>query len=204
MKLYDYLPSGNSYKVRLLLSYLDLGYNHIDLDIIKGETQSPDFKHKNPAGQIPLLELSDGRRIAESNAILFFLAEGTPYWPSNVFDQAKALQWMFFEQYKHEPSIAVARYIHHYAMDQREDELPKLTIIGYQALDIMETHLDDHLWFTRGGGGDGRTIADIALFAYTHVADEGGFDLTRYPNITAWLRRFSDHPRHIAITDHPA
>ena len=200
MKLYDYLPSGNSYKVRLLMSYLGVTYTHVPVDIIKGESQAKDYKRINPAGQIPLLELSDGRRIAESNAILFFLAEGTPYWPSNAFDQAKALQWMFFEQYKHEPSIAVARYIHHYAMDTRKAELKSLTPRGHAALAVMETHLEDHHWFV----GAGPTIADIALYAYTHVASEGGFDLTQYPNILAWLDRVSDHPKHIRITDLPA
>jgi len=200
MKLYDYLPSGNSYKVRLLMSYLGLSYDWVNLDIIKGETQTDSYKSKNPVGQIPLLELADGRRIAESNAIIYFLAEGTPYWPKNAFDQAKALQWMFFEQYKHEPSIAVARFIHHYAMEQRKDELPVLTKKGYLALDVMEAHLADNLWFV----GAGPTIADVALYAYTHVAGEGGFDLTKYPNILAWLDRFSDHPRYIRITDKPA
>jgi len=199
MKLYDYLPSGNSYKVRLLLAYLDISYDWVNLDIIKGETQDPSYKAKNPVGQIPLLELSDGRRIAESNAILFFLAEGTPYWPSNAYDQAKSLQWMFFEQYKHEPNIAVARYIHNYCHDERSSELPRLMENGQKALDIMESHLADNLWFAGGG----RTVADIALYAYTHVAGEGGFDLSDYPNIMAWLDRFSDHPRHIRITDIP-
>ncbi len=199
MKLYDYLPSGNSYKVRLLLSYLGVPYTHVPINIITGDSQTQAYKALNPAGQIPLLELSDGRRIAESNAILFFLAEGTPYWPSNVFDQAKALQWMFFEQYKHEPFIAVARYIHRYAMERREGELENLMPKGYAALDIMESHLADYLWFV----GSGPTIADIALYAYTHVASEGGFDLTQYPNILAWLDRVSDHPRHIRITDEP-
>jgi len=199
MKLYDYLPSGNSYKVRLLMSYLGISYEWENLDIIKGETQSEGYKKKNPVGQIPLLELADGRRIAESNAILFFLAEGTPYWPKNAFDQAKCLQWMFFEQYKHEPSVAVARYIHHYAMETRKQELPVLTQKGYLALDVVEAHLAENLWFVGGG----RTIADIALYAYTHVAGEGGFDLAKYPNIMAWLDRFSDHPKHMRITDKP-
>ena len=199
MKLYDYLPSGNSYKVRLMMSYLGLSYEHAPLDIIKGETQTDGFKAVNPAAQIPLLELADGRRIAESNAIIYFLGEGTPYWPKNAFDQAKCLQWMFFEQYKHEPSIAVARFIHHYAMEQRQAELPALTKRGYLALDIMETHLDGAQWFAGGG----RSLADVALYAYTHVAGEGGFDLSAYPNITAWLDRFADHPRHILITDTP-
>ena len=200
MKLYDYLPSGNSYKVRLISSYLGISYEWVNLDIIKGETQTDRFKSKNPVGQIPLLELDDGRRIAESNAILYFLAEGTPYWPSNAFDQAKCLQWMFFEQYKHEPSVAVARFIHHYAMEQRKDELPVLTKKGYLALDVMEVHLAGNLWFV----GAGPTIADITLYAYTHVAGEGGFDLSKYPNILAWLDRVSDHPKHIRITDKPS
>lgn len=199
MKLYDYLPSGNSYKVRLLLAYLGIEYEHVDINIIKGESQSAAYRAKNPAGQIPLLELGDGRLLAESNAILYFLAEGTPYWPFPAFDQAKALQWMFFEQYKHEPSIAVARYIHHYAYESRKDELPALMKKGYLALDVMETALDGQRWFVGGG----RSIADIALYAYTHVADEGGFDLTNYPNISAWLERFADHPKHILITDKP-
>lgn len=200
MKLYDYLPSGNSYKVRLLMSYLGVSYTHVPIDIISGESQTDAYKKINPAGQIPLLELSDGRRIAESNAILFFLAEGTPYWPSNAFDQAKALQWMFFEQYKHEPTIAVARYIHHYAMETRAGELESLMPKGRAALNVMETHLADHLWFV----GSGPTIADIALYAYTHVAGEGGYDLAAYPNVLAWLDRVSDHPKHIRITDRPS
>ncbi|MGJ8562857.1 MAG: glutathione S-transferase family protein [Alphaproteobacteria bacterium] len=199
MKLYDYLPSGNSYKVRLLMSYLGLSYTHVPIDIVAGESQAADYKSKNPVGQIPLLELADGRRIAESNAILFFLAEGTPYWPRNAFDQAKVLQWMFFEQYKHEPSIAVARYIHHYAMDTRESELETLMPKGRAALAVMEEHLAQSLWFV----GAGPTIADIALYAYTHVAGEGGYDLSDYPNIMAWLDRMSDHPKHIRITDVP-
>ena len=199
MKLFDYLPSGNSYKVRLLVSYLGLTYDHVLLDIHKGETQTDDYKSKNPAGQIPLLELSDGRRIAESNAILYFLAKDTPYWPAGHFEQTKALQWMFFEQYKHEPSIAVARFIRMYAMDKRADELATLMPRGQSALTVMETHLADNLFFASSGP----TIADIALYAYTHVAGEGGFDLSAYPNIMAWLDRFSDHPKHIRITDLP-
>jgi len=199
MKLYDYLPSGNSYKVRLLLSYLSVGYEWVNLDIIKGETQTNGFKAKNPVGQIPLLELSDGRRIAESNAILYFLAEGTPYFPASVFDQAKVLQWMFFEQYKHEPSIAVARYIRHYAMETRKGELEALTPRGYAALNVMDAHLADHLYFVGGGP----TIADISLYGYTHVAEEGGFDLSNYAHIRAWLSRMAEHPKHILITDKP-
>lgn len=199
MKLYDYLPSGNSYKVRLLLSYLGLSYDHILLDIHKGETQTDDYKSKNPVGQIPLLELGDGRRIAESNAILFFLAKDTPYWPATHFEQTKALQWMFFEQYKHEPSIAVARFIRMYAMETRAGELDGLMPRGNAALGVMEHHLADNLFFA----STGPTAADIALYAYTHVAGDGGFELADYPNILAWLDRMSDHPKHILISDTP-
>lgn len=199
MRLYDYLPSGNSYKIRLLLAYLGIPYEWVSLDIIKGDTQTDGYKAKNPVGQIPLLELDDGRRIAESNAILYFLAEGTPYFPASVFDQAKALQWMFFEQYKHEPSIAVARFIHHYSMNTRKNELPALTTRGYQALDVMEGHLKEQPYFV----GSGPTIADISLYAYTHVAEEGGFDLSKYAHIQNWLARMAEHPRHILITDKP-
>ncbi|MEE9346617.1 MAG: glutathione S-transferase, partial [Robiginitomaculum sp.] len=130
MKLYDYLPSGNGYKVRLILSYLRIDYSYCEMNIIKGETQTEAFKAKNPAGQIPLLQLADGRTIAQSNAILYFLAEGTPYWPLGAFEQAQVLQWMFFEQYTHEPSIAVARFIRIYAMETRADELPVLMTKG--------------------------------------------------------------------------
>jgi len=199
MKLYDYLPSGNSYKVRLLMSYIGVEYVHVPIDIHKGDTQDINFRAKNPVGQIPLLELRDGRFIAESNAILYFLAEGTPYFPMNAFDQAKCLQWMFFEQYKHEPSIAVARFICNYDKDVRADELPKLRVKGRQALEIMDAHLSKNPWFVGGSP----TIADIALYAYTHVASEGGFDIVAYPNVSAWLERMADHPKHILITDNP-
>ena len=197
MKLYDYLPSGNGYKARLLLSYLDIKYDFVPVNIIKGESQTEAFKSKNPAGQIPLLELGDGRTLSQSDAILYFLAEGTPYLPALTFDRATALQWMFFEQYTHEPSIAVARYIRHYAMATRESELPVLMTKGYRALDVMEQHLTGNRWFAGGG----RSVADIALYGYTHVAHEGGFDLADYPAVSDWLARFADHPKHILITD---
>lgn len=199
MKLYDYLPSGNSYKVRLLLSYLGLKYTHIPIDIHNGETQTAEYLAMNPAGQIPLLQLDDGRRLAESNAILMFLAEETPYIPLNAFDRAKVLQWMFWEQYRHEPAIAVARYISHYA-PERKDELPKLQEKGRAALTVMEGHLTTSPWFV----GSGPSVADISLYAYTHVANEGGFDLSDYPNVQAWCARMAEHPKHILITDVPA
>ncbi len=200
MKLYDYLPSGNSYKVRLLMSYLERDYTHVPIDIHKDETHTADFLAKNPAGQIPLLELDDGRVIAESNAILLYLGEGSSFVPDDKFDRAKMYQWMFFEQYKHEPAIAVARFIRHYAMESRAEDLPNLVTRGNAVLAIMDRHLNDREWFA----GDAQSLADIALYAYTHVADEGGFELSAYPNIQKWLLRFVQHERHILITDQPS
>jgi len=199
MKLYDYLPSGNGFKVRLLLSWLGEDYEFIPLNIIAGETQTPDFLAKNPAGQIPYLELDDGRGLAESNAILFYLALGTEYLPPDAFTQGEILRWMFFEQYKHEPSIAVARFIRIYAPKERSDELPNLMKKGKIALDIMEDHLRKNDYFV----GDKLSIADIALYAYTHVADEGGFDLKPYKAVQTWLKRVKKHPGYIKITDTP-
>ena len=199
MKLYDYLPSGNSYKVRLLLSYLGRSYEYLPIDIHKRETHTPAFLAKSPAGQIPMLELDDGRILAESNAILLYLAEGSVLIPTDKFDRAKMYQWMFFEQYKHEPAIAVARFIRHYAMESRSEDLPNLMTRGNAVLAIMDRHLNDREWFA----GDAQSLADVALYAYTHVADEGGFELSAYPNIKSWLERFADHPKHILITDIP-
>ena len=199
MKLYDYLPSGNSYKVRLLLSYLGMDYTHVPIDIIKGETQTPAYLTMNPAGQIPLLQLGDGRTLAESNAILMFLAEETPYIPMTSFERAKMLQWMFWEQYRHEPAIAVARYISHYA-PEREGELPKLLEKGYAALKVMEGHLAWQSFFV----GSGPSLADISLYAYTHVAGEGGFDLSEFPNIRACLLYTSPSPRDGLLSRMPS
>jgi glutathione S-transferase len=199
MKLYDYLPSGNSFKVRWCLSYLGQAYTHVPIDIHKGDTQTDDFLGKNPAGQIPLLELDNGRLLAESNAILTYLAEGSDLIPHDSYEHAKMLQWMFWEQYKHEPAIAVARFIRHYAMDTRAEALPVLMEKGAAVLSIMDNHLSSRDWFV----GDSRTLADISLYAYTHVADEGGFHMDIYPNLLNWLNRFADHPAHINITDTP-
>jgi len=199
MKLYDYLPSGNGYKVRLLLSWLGEDYEFIPKNIIAGETQTPEFLALNPAGQIPLLELDDGRVLAESNAILFYLALGSAYLPPDAFTQAEVLRWMFFEQYKHEPTIAVARFIRVYAPKERADELPNLMKKGKVALEIMDAHLKNHDFFV----GDKLSIADISLYAYTHVADEGGFDMNPYKSIGAWMKRVKKHPGYIKITETP-
>ena len=199
MKLYDYLPSGNGFKVRLLLSWLGEPYTYIPVDIHAAETHTPEFLAKNPAGQIPLLELDDGRVLAESNAIVFYLAMGSKYLPTDAFAQGEVLRWMFFEQYKHEPAIAVARFIHIYAYEARKAELPALMKKGTAALDVMEGYLKNRDFFV----GDRLSIADISLYAYTHVAEEGKFDLKPYKEIRAWLKRVGSHPNSLKITDTP-
>lgn len=200
MRLYDYLPSGNSYKVRWVAAHLGLDYTHIDVDIHKGDTQTAEFLALNPAGQIPLLALDDGKTLAESNAIIRYLADGSDLVPTDSYAHAKMLQWQFWEQYRHEPAIAVARYICNYDRETRADELAQLMPKGDAALAMMDAHLKERDWFV----GDRCSLADVSLFAYTHVADEGGFDLSAYSSVQAWLTRFSAQDNHIAITDKPA
>jgi glutathione S-transferase len=203
LTLHDNLGSGNAYKVRLLLSHLGLPFHRIEYDVTVSETRTPAFLAKNPNGRVPVLEFEDGRVLAESNAILFHLAEGTPYLPADAFARAQALQWMFFEQYSHEPNIAVVRYWHHFIWDQVKDDpyfqrgLSERTEKGYQALKVMEGHLAGNDFFAGGA----YSIADIALYAYTHVADEGEFDLTDYPAVRRWLDRVADQPGHVLITE---
>ncbi len=198
LRLYDYLPSGNGYKVRLLLRRLGLPYELVELDVMKGETRTPEFLALNPNGRIPALRLEDGPVLAESNAILFYLAEGTPFLPSSRLGRAQALQWMFFEQYSHEPFIAVARFIRHLLPPghPREAELPRLLERGNAALAVMEGQLASRSFLV----GESCSIADLALYAYTHVADEGGFDLSPYPAVRAWLARVAAEPGHVPIT----
>jgi glutathione S-transferase len=197
LRLYDYLESGNAYKVRLLLAQLGIPFERVELDILRGETRTPAFLAKNPNHRIPLLEWPDGRTLAESNAILFHLAEGTPFLPEDRFERARALQWMFFEQYSHEPYIAVVRFwCHTGEAAKRPDEVAARRARGYDALAVMEDHLHHRDYFVAGR----YTIADIALYAYTHVAHEGGFDLAPYPAVNAWLARVRSQPRHIPIT----
>jgi glutathione S-transferase len=198
LTLYDYLPSGNGYKVRLLLSQLGLPFRLIEKDILKGETRTPDFLKLNPNGRIPVLQLEDGRCLAESAAIMFYLAEGTPFLSADRFERADTLRWMFFEQYSHEPYVAVARFWIH-SLGKRQEWAARLEEKwrgGYQALDAMESHLKRHRFFV----GERYSIADIALYGYTHVAEEGEFDLARYPAIRAWLDRVADQPGHVLIT----
>jgi glutathione S-transferase len=203
LTLHDNLGSGNAYKVRLLLSHLGRPFRRIEYDVTVGETRTPEFLAKNPNGRIPVLEFEDGRVLAESNAILFHLAEGTPYLSADAFARAQALQWMFFEQYSHEPNIAVVRYWHHFIWNEVKDDpyfqrgLTERTEKGYQALNVMEGHLGANDFFAGGA----YSIADVALYAYTHVADEGEFDLTDYPAVRRWLDRVADQPGHVLITE---
>ncbi len=198
LRLYDYLSSGNGYKVRLLLAQLDIPFERIERDIDAGETRTPEFLAINPDGRIPVLEFEDGRRLAQSDAILFHLAEGTRFLPDDSWGRAQVLQWLFFEQYSHEPSVAVARFwMQHLPPGSKsEAEFAQKHAKGYAALDVIERGLAED-GFLVGGS---YSIADIALYAYTHVADEGGFELGRYPAIGRWLERVRAEPRHIPIT----
>ena len=201
VRLHDYLPSGNGYKVRLLLTQLGVPYERIEYDITRGETRTTAFlENVNANGRIPVLETEEGTLLPESNAILFFLAEGTPFLPDDRLGKARTLQWMFFEQYTHEPNIAVARaWLHVFDTEMTEERRTALEIkqkLGYAALGVMERHLTSNDYFVGGR----YSIADIALYAYTHVADEGGFDLTGFPAVLAWLERVSSQPRYIPIT----
>ena len=198
IRLYDYLPSGNGYKVRLLLTQLGIPFERIELDILKGTTRTPEFLQKNLNGRIPVVELEGGRFLAESNAILFYFAEGTSFLPADRWQRAQALQWMFFEQYSHEPNIATSRFwLQHLELTpERKAALAQKRPLGYAALDVMEKHVTGRSFFV----GEQYSIADIALYAYTHVAGEGGFDLAKYPNVRAWLERVRSQPKHIPIT----
>ena len=194
LKLYEYGPSGNSYKVKHLLSELGQQAEIIHMDILKGETRTEDFLNtKSPNGRIPVLELEDGKTLWESHAILFYLAEDTKFMPSDPWQRAKVMQWLCFEQYNLEPNIAVARFwLHVKAISQEllDKRLPRKMTGGYQALDILEGGLQGKEYLV----GD-FSIADIGLFGYTHVASEGGFDLARYTNISAWIDRIMARPR---------
>ena len=192
MKIYGDHRSGNCYKLELLCALLDLDYEWQSVDIMRGDTRTPEFLARNPNAKVPLLELSDGRCLAESNAILLFLAEGSRLVPTESFSRARMFQWLFFEQYSHEPYIAVARFIALYLglPQERQAEYQSKQAGGYKALDVMETQLRDSPYLV----ADEPSLADIALYAYTHVAADGGFELTGYPAITAWLRRIEGLP----------
>jgi len=196
--LYNSRISGNCYKVRLLLAQLGIPYETRDVDVVD-RTDPRDFLDGlNPVRRAPTLVLDDGRPLAESNAILWYFGEGTRFVPEDRYDRAKALQWMFFEQYEHEPAIAVARFLKTYSGKPEwwEAQREQLTKRGYKALDALEQGLRGRDWLA----GDSMTIADIALYAYTHAADEGGFSLDEYPAIRAWLDRVAAQPGHVEIS----
>jgi glutathione S-transferase len=199
--LYDYLDSGNGYKARLLLSQLALPYRYVELDILQGASRTPQFLAKNPNGNVPVLELADGRCLPESDAILWYLAEGSDFLPADRFDRAQVLRWLCFEQYSHEPYVATPRFIvRHLATDSpRRAELPQRLARGRAALQVMESHLATRAYFVAGR----YSIADIALYAYTHVAPDGGLDLEPYPKVRNWLARVAAQPRYVGLLDRP-
>lgn len=187
LKIYGDSRSGNCYKLKLLCSEMEIGYDWQEVDILAGDTRQPEFLAMNANGRIPLLALPDGRCLAESNAILYYLADGSEFFAGNAFSRAEILQWMFFEQYSHEPYIATSRFIIRYlgSPAERKADLLQKKDGGYAALGVMEGQLRSQEFMT----GDKFTIADIALFAYTHVADEGGFDLKDFPAVVHWIER---------------
>jgi len=198
MKLYQMADSGNCYKVRLAAAQVGQPLDLIDIDILQGESRTDDFLAKNLNGRVPTLELDDGTYLPESNAALFYLADGTALLSEDRLIRAQTLQWMFFEQYSHEPYIAVARFwksIKPGGESEKKHMFAEWHARGYQALDVMERHLSKNIFFAGGA----YSIADIALYAYTHVAHEGGFTLDDYPNIRAWLGRVGEHPLHVPM-----
>jgi glutathione S-transferase len=197
MLLYSSAVSGNCYKVRLLLAHLGLPYETRELSVTDRSDRPEVLGDLNPAQRVPTLVLDDGRALPESNAILWYLGDGTQYVPADRFERAQVLQWQFFEQYDHEPAIAVVRFWIAYSGSPESfaDRLSERTAAGYRALDAMERHLEGRAFLV----GERYTLADISLYAYTHVAHEGGFDLGRYPAIRAWLTRVASQPGHVTI-----
>ena len=195
--LYDSPVSGNCYTVRLLLAHLGIAYERREVDVVDRSSRPELLGKLNPALRVPTLVLDDGRPLAESNAILWYFADGTRFAPEDRYERAQVLQWQFFEQYDHEPSLAVVRFWLAYSgqPEAYADQVEGRRAAGYRALDAMERHLAGRDWLV----GAGMTIADFSLYAYTHVADEGGFDLAGYPAIRAWLGRVAAEPGHVTI-----
>ena len=198
MLLYNSQVSGNCYKVRLLLALLGLEYERQELSVADRSNRPEVLGGLNPALRVPTIVLDDGRSLGESGAIIWYFGDGTRFVPDDPYERAQVLQWMFFEQYETEPAIEVVRFWLAYSGRPRDDfadRLDERLAAGYRALDAMERHLDGRTWLV----GDGMTLADIALYAYTHVADEGSFELDRYPAIGAWLERVASEPGHVPI-----
>jgi glutathione S-transferase len=195
--LYDSAVSGNCYKVRLLLAYLGVPYERRELSVVDRSNRDEVLGGLNPARRVPTLILDDGRPLGESGAILWYFGEGTELVPDDLYERAQVLQWMFFEQYDHEPAIAVTRFWLKYSGGPEDfaDRLEERAAAGHRALAAMERHLEGREFLV----GEGLSLADIALYAYTHVADEGGFDLGAYPAIRSWLARVAATPGHVPI-----
>jgi glutathione S-transferase len=194
--LYDSRVSGNCYKVRLLLAHLGLSYERREVDVVERSGRLELLGGLNPGLRVPTMILDDGRSLGESNAIIWLFAQGTPYLPEDQFERAQVLQWMFFEQYSHEPNIAVLRFWSEFARVEPSDaEVEAKLAAGYAALDAMERHLSTRRFLV----AERYSIADIALYAYTHVAHEGGFDLSLHPRVRDWLARVAGQPGHVAI-----
>ena len=196
-KLYDFLPSGNCYKIRLLLNQLGIAYKRVNIDILNKQSRTPEFLKINPNGRTPVL-FHDGKYLAESNAILWYLASKTDFIPQGDYEQAEVLQWMFFEQFSHEPNLASSRYWISILNAENDyiEQLKEKKKAGYAALDVMEQHLENNRFFV----ADQYSIADIALYAYTHVAEEGKFDLSGYTQINTWIKRIASQEHYIPIT----
>ena len=199
IRLHDNLSSGNGYKARLLLAQLDIPFEHVEYDIVAGEARARGFLEKvNPNGRVPVLELEDGTTLPESNAILFYLAENTPFLTEGRLERAQVLRCRFCEQYSHEPNVVTPRFriTHHVEMtEERRLSLETKRKLGYDALGAMERHLTNNDFFV----GERYSVADIALYAYSHVADEGGFDLEGFLAVRAWLDRVASQPGHVPI-----
>jgi glutathione S-transferase len=199
LKIYGDSRSGNCYKIQLLCAELGIKYDWEEVDILAGDTRTPQFLAMNANGRIPLLELPDGRYLAESNSILYYLADGSEFFAGDTYERANILRWMFFEQYSHEPYIATSRFIIKYLGNpaDRRSALEEKRAGGLAALAILDQQLQGHPFIT----GDNYNIADIALFAYTHVADEGGFDLEDYPAIRAWIEHIIGRPNYVPMKE---
>jgi glutathione S-transferase len=195
MLLYDNPASGNCYKVRLLLARLGLDYERRELDVVDRSNRKDVLGDLNPGLRVPTLVLDDGRPLGESGAILWYLADGGELVPSDPYERAQVLQWMFFEQYSHEPYVAVARFWLTKGIEVDPETLAERQRVGYLAFDAMEGHLAGRSYLV----GERCSIADVALYAYTHVAEEGGFDVASYPAIRAWLDRVASQPGHVTI-----
>ena len=199
MQIYGDSKSGNCYKLKLLCALLAIEHDWIVIDILQGETRSEHFLALNPNGQIPVCITDEDAVLTQSNAILFYLAQGSHYWPDDLLTQTRILEWQFFEQYSHEPGIAVARFIKLYQdmPENRRDEYQDCLKTGYRALDVMQARLQNRDFLA----SDECSLADISLYAYTHVAHEGGFDLSNYPAIRSWITRIQGQQGYVSMDD---